>query len=60
MDALSPAQRDVVMLSRLVGMSHAEIAAQTGMSNESVRTHLHCGLARLTALIDAPDGGGRA
>ena len=52
MDGLSPAQRDVVTLSCLVGLGHAEIAAQTGMSPESVRTHLHRGLARLAVLVE--------
>jgi RNA polymerase sigma-70 factor (ECF subfamily) len=52
MDQLSPSQRDVVVLSCVVGLSHGEIAAQTGLSADSVRTHLHRGLARLTALVE--------
>lgn len=59
MDTLSDAQREVVMLSCLVGLSHDEIAAQTGMSKDSVRTHLHRGLARLAARVDV-DGSGRS
>lgn len=57
MDALSDAQREVVMQSCLMGLSHDEIAARTGMSNDSVRTHLHRGLARLAARAD---GAGRS
>lgn len=57
MDTLTDAQREVVMRSCLVGMSHDEIAAQLGMSNDSVRTHLHRGLARLAARAD---GNGRS
>ena len=48
--------RDVVMLSCLVGLSHAEIGEQTGMSPESVRTHLHRGLARLALLVEGSAG----
>lgn len=57
MDALSEAQRQVVTLSCLVGLSHEQIAAQTGMSRDSVRTHLHRGLARLAARVERPDSG---
>lgn len=56
MDSLSPAQRDVVMLSCLVGLPHQEIAAQTGMSPDSVRTHLHRGLARLSVVVEGRRG----
>ena len=58
MDTLSDAQRQVVTLSCLVGLDHDEIVAQTGLSRESVRTHLHRGLARLAAHADGPSGGG--
>lgn len=57
MDALSPSQRDVVMLACLVGLPHAEIAVQTGLSPDSVRTHLHRGLARLATLVETRQGG---
>jgi len=57
MDALSPSQREVVTLSCMVGLSHQAIAAQTGMSTETVRAHLCRGLARLAVLVDGPRGG---
>lgn len=58
MDTLTETQRQVVTLSCLAGLSHDEIAAQTGLSNESVRTHLHRGLARLAARVEGPGTGG--
>lgn len=56
MDTLSPTQREVLMLHFFVGLDHGEIAAQCGLSAESVRTHLHRGIARLTAEIDRTRG----
>lgn len=58
MDALSPAQRDVVILSCIVGLSHEEIEAETGHSKESIRTHLHRGLAKLSVHADGKRGDG--
>lgn len=57
MDALSPSQREVVMLSCLVGLPHEAIAEQTGLSTESVRAQLCRGLARLAVLVDVPRRG---
>lgn len=56
MDSLSEHQREVVMLSCLVGLSHEAITAQTGMSAESVRTHLYRGLAKLSMLVTSSGG----
>lgn len=44
--------REVILLSRLVGLSHAEIAEQMGRSEVAVRTLLSRALTRLAALLD--------
>lgn len=46
-DALSEAQKEAVLLHRIVGMSYAEIAAATGKSEGAVRTNVYRGLADL-------------
>ena len=60
-DALTEEQREVVTCSRLVGMSHAEIAQRLGKSEVAVRKILSRGLARLAAVLagegDAADSG---
>jgi RNA polymerase sigma-70 factor (ECF subfamily) len=50
-DQLSPEQCDVVTCSRLLGMSHAEIAARLGKTEVAVRKILSRGLARLAAVL---------
>lgn len=50
-DALTPEQRDVVSWSRLLGLSHAEIAIRLGKSEVAVRKILSRGLARLAAVM---------
>jgi RNA polymerase sigma-70 factor (ECF subfamily) len=56
--ALSEEQREVVVASRLLGMSHAEIAQRLGKSEVAVRKTLSRGLARLIAILaeDQEDG----
>jgi len=51
-DGLSEAQRDVIVLSRLVGWSHQEIAERLGLSEGAVRVALHRALARLSRLLE--------
>lgn len=52
-DGLSEEQRDVVVWSRLLGMSHTEIATRLGKSEIAVRKILSRALARLaTRLAD--------
>jgi RNA polymerase sigma-70 factor (ECF subfamily) len=48
---LPPSQRDVLLLSRFAGLSHAEIAQVTGSSPEAVRVTLHRALDRLRTLL---------
>ena len=50
-DKLSENQREVVLLSRIVGLSNAEIAARPDKSEGSVRVLLCRGLARLAELL---------
>ena len=47
LDALPDAQREVLLLSRMVGLTHAEIAAQTGRTEANCRQILHRALLRL-------------
>jgi RNA polymerase sigma-70 factor (ECF subfamily) len=48
---LSPGQREVLLLSRFVGLSHEEIAAVTGTSPGAVRVALHRALTQLKKLF---------
>ena len=57
MDALTEEQREVITLSRVAGLSHAEIAAELGKKEGAVRMLLHRALARLVAAVaDAEPG----
>jgi RNA polymerase sigma-70 factor (ECF subfamily) len=51
-DALPAAYREVVILSRVVGLSAPEIAAQTGQTDGAVRVQLSRALARLALLLE--------
>lgn len=55
-DTLSDEQRDVVTWSRLLGLSHAEIAARLGKTDVAVRKILSRALARIAAALDDGDG----
>lgn len=46
-DSLEEEDREVIILSRLVGMSHKEIGEKTGRNEGATRTHLHRALIRL-------------
>ncbi|MGH7355630.1 MAG: RNA polymerase sigma factor [Candidatus Rokuibacteriota bacterium] len=52
LDQLPPAQREVVLLARLVGAGAEEIAWVTGSTPGAVRVQLHRALRRLRALLD--------
>ena len=43
--------REVITLSRVVGLSHGQIASQLGKSEGAVRVLLHRALARLSGLL---------
>jgi RNA polymerase sigma factor (sigma-70 family) len=51
---LPEAQRRVLALKRVVGLSHAEIARRTGMSPAAIEKTLARGLRRLRDLLDGP------
>ena len=53
---LGEEQREVITAARLLGESHAEIAARTGRSEGAVRVLLHRSLARLGRLMHAAGG----
>ena len=45
--ALPDEYRQVILLARIVGLSHADLAREMGRSETAVRTLLHRALARL-------------
>lgn len=47
LDRLDEDQREVILMARVIGMSHAEIAAELGIAEGAVRTRLSRALARL-------------
>ncbi|MEY2785642.1 MAG: polymerase sigma factor CnrH [Planctomycetota bacterium] len=49
LDELSDEQREVLVLSRMVGLTHAQIAAQTGRTEEACRQTLRRALLKLGA-----------
>ena len=49
--ALPDDWREAVLLSRVVGLSRAEVAKQMGRTEDSVKNLLHRALARLTTLL---------
>lgn len=51
-DALNDEQRELIVQSRLMGVSHDELAEATGKSKGAVRVALHRALARLAAELD--------
>ncbi len=51
-DRLPDDYREVITLSRVVGLSRAEIAREMGKSEASVRNLLHRGLSRLAELLE--------
>lgn len=61
-EQLTDDYREVIVLSRVVGMSRTEIAAQMNRTEDSVRNLLHRALARLAELLDdgEDDGEGNA
>lgn len=52
-DRMPASYREVLALSRIAGLPHAEIASRTGKSIGSVRVTLHRALARLATVLDA-------
>lgn len=50
-DGLSKEQREVLTLHRIVGLPHAEIAAQLGRTEEATRQLLHRAMAHLAVAL---------
>ncbi|MBK8096224.1 MAG: sigma-70 family RNA polymerase sigma factor [Planctomycetes bacterium] len=57
-DRLTEEQREVVVQHKLIGSSHAEIAARMGKTPEAVRALLARAMARLALALDTPGTGG--
>ena len=55
-DQLSDDHRHVIALSRIVGLGHAEIAAEMGRSEGAVRVLLSRALVAFTGALDRPPG----
>ena len=53
-EELSEQQREVVILVRLSGLSHAQAAEQLGTTEVATRSLLHRALVRLTTLLSEP------
>jgi len=51
MDGLRPAQREVLRLSVAQGLTHEEIASQTGMPLGTVKAHARRGLLSIRSLL---------
>lgn len=54
LDQLKPRERHVVLLSTLHGMSHGQIADQTGIPLGTVKTYIRRGLMRVKDLLVGP------
>lgn len=57
-DAIPDDYREVIALSRIVGLSHAEIAVQLGRGEGAVRMLLSRALVAFTKALDSPTAGG--
>ena len=56
LDTLRPEQREVLLLSTCHGLSHDEIARETGMPLGTVKAHVRRGLLRIReALVGVKD-----
>lgn len=56
-DGLDETQREVVLLARVVGLSHAEIAKAMDRTEQATRSLLSRALARLATLLDQSSDG---
>jgi RNA polymerase sigma-70 factor (ECF subfamily) len=57
MDSLRPEQRDILVLSTVQGMSHAEIARRKGIPLGTVKAHARRALLRIRSLLFGPADG---
>jgi RNA polymerase sigma-70 factor (ECF subfamily) len=56
-DGLSEPHREVILLARIVGLSHAEVARAMGRSEQATRSLLHRALAEMADRLEAGAGG---
>ncbi len=54
-DQLTEDQREVLTLHKIAGLSHAEIAAQTGRAEDACRQLLRRAMVRLSIILDAEE-----
>ena len=53
MDSLSPQHREVLTLTKFMGLSYAEAAAQLRISEGAVKVRVHRAIGKLTRLMEA-------
>jgi RNA polymerase sigma-70 factor (ECF subfamily) len=53
MDSLSPQHREVLTLTKFIGLSNAEAAAQLSISESAVKVRVHRAIGKLTRLMEA-------
>jgi len=53
MTQIPPAQANCITLTKVEGMSIAEVAAMTGQSESAVKVNIHRGLKKLAALVES-------
>jgi len=56
---LDPAQREILLMGIVDGMTHSEIATRTGKPLGTVKTQMRRGLIKVRDLIEKTDSGGR-
>ena len=55
-DRLTEDHREVITLSRMLGLSHAEVAERMGRTEQATRALLHRALGTLALLLEQQDG----
>jgi len=51
-DRLTEVEREAILLARVLGLSHLEVAVQTGRTEGASRILLHRALTKLARLLD--------
>jgi RNA polymerase sigma-70 factor (ECF subfamily) len=52
---IGPSERELILQARLIGLSHAEIAQQLGVTRTVVKVRLHRAIARLSRYLPDPN-----
>lgn len=60
LDQLDAGQREVFLMSKVMGMSHRDIAAELGKNEDAVRSQLSRALTRLSAVMQQAERAARA